>query len=72
MIVIRGIGLPDEDGAHFTEFSHTIDDEERITWLKYAGILQKCHLTMEEVTLVRGIVLTFTGNKMKIRNIMMI
>ena len=58
------MGLPDEDGAHFAEFSPTLDDEEQHTWTKYAGIIQKCHLTLEEVTLVRGIVLTFTGNKM--------
>ena len=64
VIVLGGMGLPDEDGAHFAEFSPTLDDEEQHTWTNYAGILQKCHLTLEEVTLVRGIVLTFTGNKM--------
>lgn len=60
VIVLGGIGLPGEDGAHMTEFTHAIDDEEQNIWSKYAGILQKCHLTLEEVTLIRGIVLTFT------------
>lgn len=64
VIVLGGVGPPGEDGAHMTEFTHAIDDEEQNIWSKYAGILQKCHLTLEEVTLIRGIVLTFTGNKL--------
>lgn len=54
-------------GAHYSEMTTLIDEKYVNMMFDYAANMQKCKLTVEEVTLARGIVLMF-GGKAKIKN----
>ena len=53
-------------GAHFSEMATLIDGKYVNMMFDYAANMQKSKLTVEEVTLARGIVLMF-GGKAKIK-----
>ena len=50
-------------GHHQSEMSSIMGDEKLDMLFQYAASLKKCHFTAEEATIVRGIVLTSTGNR---------
>ena len=60
VIVLDGISLLGGPGAHISEFSN-IECGGSYKMSENAAILQKCQFTIEELTITRGILLTFTG-----------
>lgn len=60
VIAIESPSFAVEYGLHFSEFDSIMGQNECGKLSEFAAILQKCQYTVEEVTLSRGIVLTFT------------
>ncbi|XP_076116122.1 nuclear receptor ROR-beta-like isoform X1 [Mytilus galloprovincialis] len=60
VIAIESPSFAIEYGLHFSEFDSIMGQKECGKLSEFAAILQKCQYTVEEVTLSRAIVLTFT------------